>query len=173
MKTVLLLSHQPLEKIHTIHLDFDSRSSVTLVQVLAKNYWKINPEWISLPPGKAQRPSELESLVAIGDKTFQISGDFPYVYDLAEEWIKFSGFPFVFAVWISTKPLPEEFIQHFNKALSYGIDHIHEVPEFFRNSVPKGVDSLKYFKENISYGFDNTKKKGLELFLSLLKDLKK
>jgi chorismate dehydratase len=173
VKTVLLLSHQPLEKISTIHLDFDSRSSVALVQVLANKFWKISPEWVSLPPGKAQRPSDIESLVAIGDKTFQISGDFPYVYDLAEEWVKFSGLPFVFAAWISTKPLHEGFLLHFNNALAYGVAHIHEVPEFFRNSIPKGVDAVKYFEENISYRFDDKKKKGLELFLSLLKDLKK
>jgi chorismate dehydratase len=173
VKTVLLLSHQPLDKITSIHLDFDSRSSVSLVQVLAKNYWKINPQWVPLPPGRAQKPEDLESLVAIGDKTFQISADFPYVYDLAEEWVKFTGLPFVFACWISTKPLHEGFLAHFNRALAYGIDHIREVPEFFRNSIPKGVDSIRYFEENISYTFDDKKKKGLELFLSLLKNLEK
>jgi chorismate dehydratase len=165
VKTVLLLSQQPLDKITTIHLDFDSRTSVALVRLLARDSWKINPEWVDLPPGKASNPGEIESLVAIGDKTFALASKFPYIYDLAGEWVKHTGLPFVFAAWATTKELPEGFLLKFNHALAYGIGHIPEVPEFFKNQIPKGVDCLAYFRENISYGFDDRKHKALDEFL--------
>jgi chorismate dehydratase len=170
VKTVLLLSHRPLGTIRKIHLDWDSKTSVRLVKVLANKYWSIKPEWSSLKPGEAERADDIESLVAIGDKTFELVRHFEYVYDLAEEWIKFTSLPFVFAAWVSVKKLPDEIVRNFDKALEYGISHKPETIEFFKESIPTGIDASKYLNENISFEFDQQKKKGLELFLSLLKE---
>lgn len=170
VKTVLLLSHVPLEEIKTIHLDYDSRSSVALARILARDYWKINPSWEPLPPDKAGRPDGIESLVAIGDKTFYLTPHFPYIYDLAGEWYKHTGLPFVFAAWITRKELPEAFIAKFNKALGYGISHIQDIPDFFKSQIPKGVDVIRYYEENISYHLDDKKHRGMNLFLDLWKE---
>ncbi len=40
VKTVCLFSEVPLEEINTIYLDYQSRTSVLLVQLLMKEYWK-------------------------------------------------------------------------------------------------------------------------------------
>src|SRR4051812_36736309 len=45
--SVMLYSDVPLDRISSVLLDYQSRTSVTLVKVLAKNFWKISPEWIS------------------------------------------------------------------------------------------------------------------------------
>ena len=168
VKTVLLLSTKPLNEINRIHLDFDSRTSVALARVLAKHHWKINPEWIPLPPGKASAPDDIESLVAIGDKTFNLTFHYPYVYDLAGEWIRFTGLPFVFAVWATCRELPEGFLKKFNLALEYGINHIPEIPDFFRNQIPKGVDAMDYLSHNISYPLTDRKREGLARYLGLI-----
>jgi chorismate dehydratase len=169
VKTVLLLSHQPLEAIQKIHLDWDSKTSVRLAKVLADKFWKINPEWTFLKSGEAELSNGIESLVAIGDKTFELVKHFEYIYDLAEEWIKFTSLPFVFATWVSTKRLPANVLENFDKALEYGINHKPETIDFFKDSIPPGIDAVKYLNENISFEFDREKKKGLDLFLSLLR----
>ncbi len=171
VKTVLLLSKVPLTQIRRVYLDFDSRTSVELVKVLAKNHWNIQPTWEHLKPGEAASMKKLESLVAIGDKTFEIRPDFPYVYDLAEAWISYSGLPFVFAVWISRKKLPAEIMLQFTSALAYGINHKPECIEYFRDKLPGCNDCLSYLEHNISYEFDERKKEGLKLFLSTLSGL--
>jgi chorismate dehydratase len=168
VKTVLLLSKVPLEQITHVSLDFDSRTSVELVKVLAKNYWKIKPQWENLKSGQATSIHNIESLVAIGDKTFEMRTKFPYVYDLAEAWNKFSGLPFVFAVWISRKKLSEEKSSQFTSALSYGIHHKRECIEYFSDKLPRCGDCLSYLEHNISYVFDEEKKKGLTKFLGYL-----
>jgi chorismate dehydratase len=170
VKTVLLLSHKPLSTIGQIHLDWDSQTSVRLVKLLAGKFWNIHPEWVSLRSGEAERSNGIESLVAIGDKTFDLVKRFEYVYDLAEEWIKFTSLPFVFAAWVSTKKLSAGVLGNFNKALAYGINHKPETIAFFKDSIPPGIDAAKYLNENISFEFDEQKKKGLDLFLRLLKD---
>ena len=173
VRTVLLMSHKPLEEIRTVHLDSDSRTSVALARILARDHWKISPEWISMDPAKPAALADIESLVAIGDKTFRLAPQFPYVYDLAGEWIRFTGLPFVFAVWATCRDLPEGFLLKFNKALEYGINRKSEIPDFFRNQIPKGVNPLEYLENNISYNFTDQKRAGLNHFLDLLKTTKK
>ncbi|MDP4280909.1 MAG: menaquinone biosynthesis protein [Bacteroidota bacterium] len=167
VRTVLLLSQKPLPEITHIHLDYDSRTSVRLVRVLANHYWKIHPEWIPLKAGEAGLSHE--SVVAIGDKTFNLVKKYNYVYDLAEEWIRFTSLPFVFAVWISRVPLPSDQLEVFRKALEFGVTHKKETLEYFKNRLPSGIDCLDYFEHNISYEFDELKKKGLETFLQYIR----
>jgi chorismate dehydratase len=170
VKTVLLLSKVPLSQISRIHLDFDSRTSVELVRVLAKHWWKIDPVWENLGAGQASVPSEIESLVAIGDKTFRIRQDFPFVYDLGTEWVLFTRLPFVFATWVSRVRLPDEILRQFTGAISYGISHKRECVDYFNERLPASYDDcLRYLEENISYGFDPRKKLGLDLFLNYLR----
>ncbi len=168
VKTVLLLSKVPLEQISHVALDFDSRTSVDLVKVLAKNHWKISPHWTNLKSDQAVSMHEIESLVAIGDKTFKLRNNFRYVYDLAEAWIDWTGLPFVFAVWVSRENLPDDTIFRFTRALAYGISHKRECIEYFRDKLPGCDDCLAYLEHNISYEFDARKKAGLEKFLACL-----
>ena len=166
--TVLLLSNKPLEEIRKVYLDFDSRSSAKLVQVLARLYWKIDPVFERLEPGQAEDAIRRESMVAIGDKTFGIRDRFLYSYDLADEWIRFTGQPFVFAVWVSLKPLKGELLTQLNKALDYGVRNIDAVLDYYGSRLPKNADCRQYLTENISFTLDKAKREGLKLFLSYL-----
>jgi chorismate dehydratase len=169
VRTVLLLSRVPLDAIRSVYLDFDSRTSVVLVKLLARHFWNISPQWIELHPGEAETVPGLETVVAIGDKTFSMAGDFPFVYDLAEEWIRFTSLPFVFAVWMTTRDLPASLFASFNNALAFGVSRKKESLEFFRDRLPSCDDCLGYLEKNISYPFDGEKRKGLELFLEMIK----
>jgi chorismate dehydratase len=171
VKTVLLLSHKPLKGIREIGLDYDSRTSVRLVKVLAKHHWKIDPAWKNLKPGQATEEQEMDAIVAIGDKTFDLVRKYPYAYDLAEEWIRFTSLPFVFAAWVTTRKLSAPMLNDLNRALHYGVSHIPETLEYFKNRLPAGEDCKSYLEENISYTFDESKKKGLGLFLDYIANL--
>ncbi|MCX6243298.1 MAG: menaquinone biosynthesis protein [Bacteroidetes bacterium] len=171
VRTVLLLSRKPLEEIRTIHLDFDSKTSVRLVKVLASKFWKINPGWVELGQGMAEHPESIDSLVAIGDKTFDLVNNFPYVYDLAEEWIRYTELPFVFAVWMARKDVPAEVIDKLNAALEFGITHRQDAVANFQSKIPAGIDALEYLTKNISFELDARKQNGLDLFLSYLQEM--
>jgi chorismate dehydratase len=171
VKSVVLLSQVPLETIRSIYLDFDSRTSVQLVKVLAQKFWKIDPEWKRLKAGQAEKLNGNEALVAIGDKTFELVKHYKFVYDLAEEWFHFTSLPFVFAAWMSIKPIPEPILQSLNSSLAWGIARKAEALDFFQEKLPACDDCLKYLEENISYELDTQKKKGLAQFILLLDQL--
>jgi len=168
VRSVLLLSHHPLDRIRKIYLDVDSRTSVKLVKVLARHYWKINPQYEPLKMGSSFDFSHHEAVVAIGDKTFEMHDSYPFVYDLAGEWIKFTTLPFVFAIWVSKRRLPENLTEPFCQALSYGISHKQESLAYFHDKLPWCGDCLNYLEENISYDFDKIKEQGLYEFLNFL-----
>jgi chorismate dehydratase len=165
VKTVLLLSHKPVNSIREIGLDYDSRTSVKLVRVLAEQHWKIDPVWRNLMPGQASADTGMEAIVAIGDKTFDLIKKYPYCYDLAEEWIRFTSLPFVFAAWVTTKKLPSSLLEDLNRALQFGVGHIDETLECFSDKLPPDVDCKSYLENNISYALDEPKREGLALFL--------
>ncbi|MBA3972463.1 MAG: menaquinone biosynthesis protein, partial [Bacteroidetes bacterium] len=97
--SVMLYSDVPLEEIKFVLLDYQSRTSVALVKVLAKKFWKIKPEWINAGVDYENKISGSMAAVIIGDRTFGLNDKYRYAYDLAEEWQKFTGLPFVFACW--------------------------------------------------------------------------
>lgn len=166
--SVCLLSEVPLEEIKTVLLDYQSRTSANLVKILLESYWKhpVTYEDTRVDFGERIR-GDVAGLV-IGDRCLALRKKVKYVYDLGEAWKQFSKLPFVFAAWVSNKPLPEDFIQQFNEANKAGVAAIDKVIE-----ATECVDCEPgiYFKENINYLLDSKKRKGLELFLHLLKSV--
>ena len=47
-----------------------------------------------------------------------------------------------------------------NNALEYGVGHIKETLEFFKDKLPAEEDCQSYLEKNISYSFDERKKEG-------------
>jgi len=174
VKTVLLLSQVPLNEIKTIHLDYHSLTSVNLAKILSKHHWKINPQWVNLDELTEINMVKLESLVAIGDKTFLIEKEFKYVYDLAEEWKKLTQLPFVFACWVAQENISAEILQAFNSALEWGTNHkLQSIEKLFDTHLFPTVDLKEYYEKNIDFIFDEPKHKAFRLFLKHMSDLNK
>ena len=88
----------------------------------------------------------------IGDQCFEYENSFRYKIDLAMEWKKFSGLPFVFACWTANKILEVEFIEEFNNALRLGVENIDAVVEKFgETGTITGIVLKNYLTENIDY----------------------
>ena len=173
VRTVLLLSNCPFEDIKTIFLDYRSRSSINLTKILAKNSWKKEFKWVNTSKGFDFLNIGLdEGVVLIGDQCFEYENSFRNKVDLALEWEKFSGLPFVFACWTANKYIENEFIEEFNNALKLGVNNIDAVVEKFgQTGIITGIVLKNYLTENIDFNFDEDKKKGLKLFLELMAKL--
>lgn len=169
VKSVILASLSALDKIKTVYLDPDSRTSVQLIKILAREYWNKNFHYEQLTPAILQSLPEGSAAVLIGDKTFGMEEVFPVIYDLAEEWYKFTGLPFVFACWISRGKLPDEVRSDFNKAVGYGVEHVQDAIEQVDPEIFNNLDIQAYFRDNISFAFDDAKRAGMEKFLNYLK----
>ncbi|MFO0321413.1 MAG: menaquinone biosynthetic enzyme MqnA/MqnD family protein [Bacteroidota bacterium] len=165
--SVKLFSEKPLDQLTHILLDHQSKTSIALVQILNKYFWKKKLQFVNAPAGFEEQISDTIGAVIIGDRTFGLT-KYPYQIDLAEEWTMYTNLPFVFAVWVSNILLPPDFIEKFNQALSLGVKSIDEA--ILQN--PKnidGFDAVDYLKNKISYDLSQEKKTGMNYFLELLK----
>jgi chorismate dehydratase len=166
VQSVLLISRKPLQEIQKVYLDLESRTSVGLAKVLAKEYWKISPEW---EPLSANIDFEnIEAVVLIGDKTFSLPEGFTYIYDLAAEWKNFTGLPFVFACWVANREISPEQEEELNKALAYGVGHTEEAAGVKHDIAVARNELLNYLRYSVSYNFDDNKKAALKLFMEKL-----
>ena len=170
--SVKLYSLVPIERITDVALDYQSRTSVNLSKVLFKFFWKREVRYTETTPGYEKLIEGTKAVVVIGDRTFSMNDKFPYEYDLSEEWQKFTGLPFVFAVWLSVEKIPVEFINEFNAVLKFGLEHIDLVlnQEALPSDIPK--TQLKAYLENyIDYNLNDQKRTALSVFLEYLKKI--
>ena len=169
VNSVFIFSNCLIEEANIIQMDPESRSSNNLAKVLLKNYWKVTPKQITDAIDYAKSEDVKTAFVQIGDRTFGKKNKFPFVYDLAEIWQKFTGLPFVFAAWIANKPIDTEFMKDFNKALKAGLDAREEV----LLELPKheDFDLRDYLFHKLDFDLTEDKKEALNLFLNYIKKL--
>ena len=165
VKSVTLLSDVPFDEIKYIYPDFQSVTSNLLARILVSKFWKINPVFLSPQLGFEQHIIGETAGVVIGDRSLQLQHKFKFVYDLSEEWKKFTGLPFVFARWVSNKSLPAVFLTKFNDALSFGIDHMGDVIYKLKTEPGYQKGTENYLLNSLSYNFDSLKKQGMDLYL--------
>jgi chorismate dehydratase len=163
-----LFSEVPVNEIERVYLDYQSRSSVALLKWLMKEYWNIHPEMLQATDDNYRKKIQGTTAgLVIGDRAFEQRKTSTFIYDLASEWRSITGLPFVFAAWISKRPLQESFIEKFNEANAIGLDHIDEIVANLQFGL---YDLKKYYALHLSYKFDDRKRKGMELFLQYIKN---
>ena len=163
--SVLLLSNKPVKQLKRIVLDSESRTSVQLARLLAREYWNISPEWISESSESILEAEDETGAVVIGDRALKVKNQYKYCYDLAEEWYKLTSLPFVFACWVANKKINADFINAFNDSLRIGIENIENV------IVEEKLNEVQaiYLRKTIVYHLNDKKREAIALFLKKIK----
>jgi chorismate dehydratase len=164
--SVGLFCETPIEKVTTVLLDYQSRTSVQLAKVLLKEFWQLTPELVDGGGDFRDHIKGTTAGVVIGDRALEQRKVSPYIYDLGEAWKNLTGLPFVFAAWISNKPLDRDFVLKFNEANGTGLQHIDAIVAENPYSV---FDLYDYFTKHLDYRLDDFKRRGLERFLNYLR----
>lgn len=163
VNSVFIFSDVSIQEIKTVKLDPQSRTSNNLAKVLLKNHFKVEVDFIT------DTSVETDAIVLIGDRTFGRKADFKYAYDMGEEWMKFTGLPFMYAAWVANKPIPEEFLKDFDEALGLGIQNIPTVIEEL--PVIEGIDIEDYLLHKLNFNLTPEKLEAKDLFLKLIEEL--
>ena len=163
--SVCLFSEVPINEITTILLDYQSRTSVALLKILLKDHWGINPMLVEASAGYETSITGTTAGLVIGDRALLQRNQSKYSYDLGLGWKELTGLPFVFAVWVSNKPMEEQFIKKFNINNRYGLEKIDSIVA--RNPFD-GYDLRFYYKKNIIFKPEFDKLEVITLFLEKL-----
>ncbi len=160
--SVCLFSQVPIHEIETILLDYQSKTSVALLQLLLKEHWKIEPTLIESSEDYEKDIKGTTAGLVIGDRAFKQRLISPYIYDLGLAWKEVTGLPFVFAAWVSNKEVDADFVEQFNRANKYGLERLEEVVE--KNTSPH-FDLRSYYTKNIEFELSVIKLKSVKLFI--------
>ena len=190
VRSILLVSRVPVEAIRTVALDTSSMTSVALTRILFEKWLGGGRTFTSMPPNIKEMLSHHDAGLLIGDPALQIDRSRYHTLDLAEEWIRYTGKPFVFAFWAVRQDALQEAFRGDGRPRSSASRSHSSVPEqdlaaLFQQSRDHGLEpahldqiarewaprlGLKesavssYLTENIYYHLDAACLEGLRLF---------
>lgn len=162
VRSVLLASRVPFEKIRTVALDVSSRSSAAMVQILLKDLFGATPEFKPAFPDLQEMLRHYDAALVIGDRALTSDLRNLEVLDLAEAWHTLTGKPFVFAVWAVRPNVPPEPFMWSRDFARRRIDEIvGEASK--RTRLPDGV-LREYLQGNLHHDLDKDDEDGLTEF---------
>lgn len=167
--SVLVCSNKPLDEVSTITLDYQSRTTNILVQILARYAWNISPRFVMGAQGY-ETADDGSAKVIIGDRALNNASNFLYVYDLANEWYKAFHLPFVFAAWVANKNLSDVFVNEFEAACKFGVENIEDAIAFINKSF--SFDIRDYLHNSVEYELSDEKRTSMELYFEKARAMK-
>jgi chorismate dehydratase len=166
VRSVLLVSRVPVEQIRRVALDTNSRTSATLIRILLRERWGLDPEYLHERPDPERMLAEADAALLIGDPALRVDRDRYLIIDLAAEWKTLTGLPFVFAVW-AVRPEVEipDLPFYFKSSLRYGLSSLDILVREAAGEM--GLDSAEvrsYLTDNLSFFLRQEEIAGLEEF---------
>ncbi len=173
VRSILLVSKVPLEGIRTVALDTCSLTSVALTKVLFAKWWGGGRTFAPMAPDLEQMLQRHDAGLLIGDPALGVDRTRYLTYDLAEEWIRLTGKPFVFAFWAvrqaalrEASPLLDLPVI-FQESRDHGLQpqSLDQIAREWARKVGLSEAAVKtYLTENIHYHLDTACLEGLQLF---------
>jgi len=191
VRSILLVSRVPIDKVKTVALDTSSMTSVALTKVILERWLGGGRSYSSMAPDLDQMLAQHDAGLLIGDPALLVDRSRYHTLDLAEEWIRHTGKPFVFAFWAvrqdalrgdqdgscgDSRPRlsasrsdvpPPDLATIFQQSRDHGLQP-ENLNEISREWSPRlrlsEADLRSYLTENIHYHLDPGCLQGLQLF---------
>ena len=158
-----------LKKVKRVALDDSSRTSVALVKIIFREFLGFEPEWQTSRPDLRSMLENNDAALIIGDPAMEIPRDRLRVFDLGTLWHDYTGFGFVFAMWMAGKNYAKQVRAiDFSAARDEGLAHLDEIAARHEKQTGLSRGEIKdYLTRNIAFQMDENMKKGLELYFEL------
>lgn len=166
VRSVILASRVPIERVHRVALDATSRTSAVLTRIILETFNQLQPAYVPASPDLRSMLEINDAALIIGDPAMLIDRRGLKVYDLADEWRRHTGLPIVFAFWAVREDSWASFPGvDFRQARIEGVAHARQIAELYSRSLGLPPDDLlHYLTENIDYDLDEENLRGLALY---------
>ncbi len=169
VRSILLVSRVPWEEVRTLATDSNSRTSAVLARVILKERFGVQVTAEARPPVLDDMLQAADAALVIGDAALHLDPDsLPYrVLDLAEEWLRLTGLPMVFAVWAGPAAESAPWLENLlTESLDYGEAHLDEICA--GEAEKYGVDAdfaRHYLSRHVRFRLGERERAGLAEFL--------
>jgi len=183
VRSVKVYFRVPPGEVRTLALDEGSRTSAALTRVLLLHKYGVEPRTQSLPlswdgagaagPEAARQAiaeASADAILLIGDRAmYPVDEPFVAVWDLGEEWLGWTGLPFVFAAWAARRnEAPGGLVGLLAEARDAGVAAAEAVAR--REAALLGLDpgvATDYLTKNLHFTLGPAERAGLKLFSRL------
>lgn len=188
VRSVLLLSKLPAPELggRRVMVSRSSMTSVALLELLFDNVWHAKPEFV---PGDAElsdvarfAEESHDARLVIGDAALVLGAQrptlhaqgpsYPFAYDLGTEWKRWTGLPFVFAVWVAQRSTPVDRALSVHATLiesrSWGLKHLDQLAERAAHSSGVDTGACREYLSGLDYGLSYPHLAGLTNFFNRL-----
>jgi chorismate dehydratase len=173
VRSILLVSQIPVELVRTVALDTSSMTSVALTKILFEKWLGGGRTFTSMEPDIEKMLEQCDAGLLIGDPALRIDRRKYHTVDLAEEWIRYTGKPFVFAFWAVRGEALRETDQSLDLAAIFRDSRGHGLQPSSLSQIAREwatrldiseTDVNSYLTENIHYQLDAGCLEGLQMF---------
>lgn len=180
VRSVLLFSRRPAPALDgaTVLLSASSRTSVYLLQLLCQEVWRVRPRFAEARAEAADLDALAglphEAVLVIGDSALILAARraYPHCYDLGEAWKRWTGLPFVFAVWAARRGSDHAQVQEVHRALlsarAWGLEHLDELAAQAAGITGTDAATCRAYLSGLDYGLSYKHLEGLTSFLRRL-----
>ncbi len=167
--SVKLLFRTPPERVRTLALDEGSRTSAALAEILLAERHGVRPRVEPLSIGATSGDTDADAVLIIGDRALAdvaAGGSFQLVWDLGDEWCRWTGLPFVFAVWEARQGVETSALAPLLEAArDRGRGNLAAIAA--AEAAPHGLtvsQCLGYLRDNLHYHLGTREREALRLF---------
>lgn len=176
VRSILLISKVPLDRIRTLAADAGSRTSVMLARVILAHRYGAEPKTTPMPANLDAMLAAADAALIIGDPALRLDPAALRaryeVLDLGAEWLSMTGLPMIFALWSGRSPAPG-LQQIFAESCRYGLDHIDHIvaKECLKRRIPEML-AREYLARHIVFELSARHYEGMRRYLALAADVK-
>ncbi len=166
---VLVTRASDLKEVRKVALDESSRTSAALVKIIYREFLGVEPQWSSAVPDISEMLKENDAALIIGDPAMTFKRQGLQVHDLASLWREYSGFGFVFAMWMISDHA-SQLVRgiDFTAVRDEGLSRIAEIVEYYQPRLGLERSELEnYLLQNITFHMEADMRAGLELYWRL------
>ena len=174
--SVKLFFRTPPQKVQSLAVDEGSRTSSTLAQILLAKRYGVSPSVHTLPLGSHLWDTSADCVLLIGDRALSMpqgGQSFQLIWDLGDEWSRWTQLPFVFAVWAAHSRYDYQAIEPLlQNARDEGQRNLAAIAA--AEAAGHGLtvpQCLSYLQDNLHYTLGINEMKALALFYEFASDI--
>src|SRR5437763_6987532 len=153
---VLVTRKNNLKKVERVALDESSRTSIALVKIIFREFLGFEPQWETAAPELKSMLAQADAALIIGDPAIGVPRDQFRVFDLATLWHEFTGFGFVFAMWMAQTDSVEQIRSiNFAAARDEGLANLDQIAADYATRIRLSETEIKnYLTEKLAFTVD-------------------
>lgn len=151
-------------------LDEGSRTSAALARVMLTERFGVLPDIEPLKLESTVATTTADAVLLIGDRAIEPPVEsFREVWDLGQEWLSWTGLPFVFALWVTRRGIRlGEVEAALSAARDRGLQNLTTIAQRESRAMGLPLDVVDgYLRRNLHFQLGNAERQGLRLYLDL------